>query len=97
MSSFLICLRVNSEELLSLSYFDPDPLFVHLLWKSLTSLKFVTEKKDKAQKENKSVMHCSSDLLVQDISSVYQIFADEVLGSGQFGVVYGGEASNVFW
>ncbi|KAJ8246785.1 hypothetical protein GJAV_G00255380 [Gymnothorax javanicus] len=25
-----------------------------------------------------------------DISSVYQIFADEVLGSGQFGVVYGG-------
>lgn len=33
-----------------------------------------------------------SDLLfVQDISSVYQIFADEVLGSGQFGVVYGGE------
>uniref|UniRef100_A0A667XQS4 protein kinase C n=1 Tax=Myripristis murdjan TaxID=586833 RepID=A0A667XQS4_9TELE len=26
----------------------------------------------------------------QDISSVYQIFTDEVLGSGQFGVVYGG-------
>uniref|UniRef100_A0A7N9ALC0 Serine/threonine-protein kinase n=1 Tax=Mastacembelus armatus TaxID=205130 RepID=A0A7N9ALC0_9TELE len=26
-----------------------------------------------------------------DISSVYQIFADEVLGSGQFGVVYGGK------
>ncbi|KAG7465249.1 hypothetical protein MATL_G00174380 [Megalops atlanticus] len=25
-----------------------------------------------------------------DISAVYQIFADEVLGSGQFGVVYGG-------
>uniref|UniRef100_A0A674C2H9 Serine/threonine-protein kinase n=1 Tax=Salmo trutta TaxID=8032 RepID=A0A674C2H9_SALTR len=25
-----------------------------------------------------------------DISSVYQIFADEVLGSGQFGIVYGG-------
>ncbi|XP_035267465.1 protein kinase D4 [Anguilla anguilla] len=25
-----------------------------------------------------------------DISTVYQIFADEVLGSGQFGVVYGG-------
>ncbi|XP_068601288.1 serine/threonine-protein kinase D2 [Brachionichthys hirsutus] len=26
-----------------------------------------------------------------DIGSVYQIFADEVLGSGQFGVVYGGK------
>uniref|UniRef100_A0A3B4AXY1 Uncharacterized protein n=1 Tax=Periophthalmus magnuspinnatus TaxID=409849 RepID=A0A3B4AXY1_9GOBI len=26
-----------------------------------------------------------------DISSVYQIFTDEVLGSGQFGVVYGGK------
>lgn len=29
--------------------------------------------------------------LTQDISSVYQIFADEVLGSGQFGIVYGGK------
>lgn len=28
--------------------------------------------------------------LLQDIGTVYQIFADEVLGSGQFGVVYGG-------
>uniref|UniRef100_A0AAR2J539 Serine/threonine-protein kinase n=1 Tax=Pygocentrus nattereri TaxID=42514 RepID=A0AAR2J539_PYGNA len=27
----------------------------------------------------------------KDISSVYQIFADEVLGSGQFGIVYGGK------
>lgn len=27
----------------------------------------------------------------QDINSIYQIFPDEVLGSGQFGVVYGGE------
>lgn len=27
----------------------------------------------------------------QDINSVYQIFPDEVLGSGQFGIVYGGE------
>ncbi len=26
----------------------------------------------------------------QDISELYQIFSDEVLGSGQFGVVYGG-------
>lgn len=29
--------------------------------------------------------------LFQDIGTVYQIFADEVLGSGQFGVVYGGK------
>ncbi|XP_045078326.1 serine/threonine-protein kinase D3 [Coregonus clupeaformis] len=27
---------------------------------------------------------------IPDVSSVYQIFTDEVLGSGQFGVVYGG-------
>lgn len=29
-------------------------------------------------------------IFVQDIASVYQIFSDEVLGSGQFGIVYGG-------
>lgn len=28
---------------------------------------------------------------LQDIATVYQIFPDEVLGSGQFGVVYGGK------
>uniref|UniRef100_A0A6Q2X4J6 Serine/threonine-protein kinase n=1 Tax=Esox lucius TaxID=8010 RepID=A0A6Q2X4J6_ESOLU len=28
---------------------------------------------------------------VDDISTVYQIFSDEVLGSGQFGIVYGGK------
>uniref|UniRef100_A0A8C5HZG0 Serine/threonine-protein kinase n=1 Tax=Gouania willdenowi TaxID=441366 RepID=A0A8C5HZG0_GOUWI len=28
---------------------------------------------------------------LQDINSVYQIFPDEVLGSGQFGIVYGGK------
>lgn len=27
---------------------------------------------------------------VTDISQMYQIFADDVLGSGQFGIVYGG-------
>uniref|UniRef100_A0A8C4WZF9 protein kinase C n=1 Tax=Eptatretus burgeri TaxID=7764 RepID=A0A8C4WZF9_EPTBU len=32
-----------------------------------------------------------------DISSMYQIFPDEVLGSGQFGVVYGGEYLWVDW
>ena len=26
----------------------------------------------------------------RDISQLYQIFPDEVLGSGQFGIVYGG-------
>ena len=34
-------------------------------------------------------------LVLQDISSVYQIFADEVLGSGQFGIVYGGEEESI--
>jgi len=28
--------------------------------------------------------------LITDISQLYQIFPDEVLGSGQFGIVYGG-------
>jgi hypothetical protein len=28
---------------------------------------------------------------ISDMSQLYQIFADEVLGSGQFGIVYGGE------
>lgn len=37
---------------------------------------------------------CTHDPAVstsQDIATVYQIFPDEVLGSGQFGVVYGGK------
>ncbi|XP_024912515.1 serine/threonine-protein kinase D3 isoform X3 [Cynoglossus semilaevis] len=37
-----------------------------------------------------SVSNCQIQEKV-DISSVYQIFADDVLGSGQFGVVYGGK------
>uniref|UniRef100_A0A3B1IU25 Protein kinase D3 n=1 Tax=Astyanax mexicanus TaxID=7994 RepID=A0A3B1IU25_ASTMX len=42
------------------------------------------------------LLHCSGFTLCDekftvDISSVYQIFADEVLGSGQFGIVYGGK------
>lgn len=32
-----------------------------------------------------------SFLVLQDVSSVYQIFTDEVLGSGQFGIVYAGK------
>jgi protein kinase D len=28
---------------------------------------------------------------VSDMSQLYEIFPDEVLGSGQFGIVYGGE------
>uniref|UniRef100_A0A673CH35 protein kinase C n=1 Tax=Sphaeramia orbicularis TaxID=375764 RepID=A0A673CH35_9TELE len=30
-------------------------------------------------------------VVLQDINSIYQIFPDEVLGSGQFGIVYGGK------
>ncbi|CAL4068281.1 unnamed protein product, partial [Meganyctiphanes norvegica] len=30
------------------------------------------------------------EAICNDISQIYQIFADEVLGSGQFGIVYGG-------
>uniref|UniRef100_A0A8C8K120 protein kinase C n=1 Tax=Oncorhynchus tshawytscha TaxID=74940 RepID=A0A8C8K120_ONCTS len=37
-----------------------------------------------------SVSNCQIQENV-DISSVYQIFPDEVLGSGQFGIVYGGK------
>ncbi|XP_037947137.1 serine/threonine-protein kinase D3 [Teleopsis dalmanni] len=33
---------------------------------------------------------CESEENVQDMGQLYQIFPDEVLGSGQFGVVYGG-------
>lgn len=33
--------------------------------------------------------------VLQDISSIYQIFTDEVLGSGQFGVVYKGAFMSV--
>ena len=29
----------------------------------------------------------------QDISEVYQVFSDEILGSGQFGTVYSGKSS----
>ena len=32
----------------------------------------------------------SEYIFLQDISQVYQVFSDEILGSGQFGVVYGG-------
>ena len=33
--------------------------------------------------------------VLQDIASVYQIFTDEVLGSGQFGVVYKGASTAI--
>lgn len=33
---------------------------------------------------------------VTDMSQLYQIFPDEVLGSGQFGIVYGGMSLNLF-
>ena len=38
------------------------------------------EEKEKEKEEGKET----------DISQAYQIFPDEVLGSGQFGIVYGG-------
>lgn len=39
-----------------------------------------------------SLLSCFSlGLYPKDISTVYQIFPDEVLGSGQFGIVYGGK------
>uniref|UniRef100_G1NFM5 protein kinase C n=1 Tax=Meleagris gallopavo TaxID=9103 RepID=G1NFM5_MELGA len=43
-----------------------------------------------------SVSNCQVQENV-DISSVYQIFADEVLGSGQFGIVYGGKRYHCPW
>ncbi|KAJ8389391.1 hypothetical protein AAFF_G00120990 [Aldrovandia affinis] len=45
------------------------------------------------QKELSISISVSNSLVKEnvDISSVYQIFADEVLGSGQFGIVYGGK------
>lgn len=33
---------------------------------------------------------CESEDQITDMSQIYQIYPDEVLGSGQFGVVYGG-------
>ena len=40
-----------------------------------------------ASKSGDGQGHVKSDA---DISQLYQIFPDEVLGSGQFGIVYGG-------
>ncbi|XP_033933190.1 serine/threonine-protein kinase D3-like, partial [Pseudochaenichthys georgianus] len=56
----------------------------------------VTPKASAQGKEHKevSISISVSNSQIQenvDISSVYQIFADEVLGSGQFGIVYGGK------
>lgn len=41
----------------------------------------------KEEKEKKKVPEEGKET---DISQAYQIFPDEVLGSGQFGIVYGG-------
>jgi hypothetical protein len=42
--------------------------------------------------EAKAVTHAMSaaESKEKDISKLFQIFPDEVLGSGQFGIVYGG-------
>ena len=45
-----------------------------------TASKTVTEKEAEKEKEGRET----------EISKAYQIFPDEVLGSGQFGIVYGG-------
>lgn len=37
-----------------------------------------------------SVIETNQQQNVTDMSQLYQIFPDEVLGSGQFGIVYGG-------
>eukprot|EP00061_Rhincodon_typus_P016210 g44301.t1 len=53
---------------------------------------FSDHKKPQSQHSNCDKINCQhSYSLKLDISSVYQIFADEVLGSGQFGIVYGGK------
>ena len=33
-------------------------------------------------------------IFLKDISQLYQVFPDEILGSGQFGIVYGGKQLN---
>ncbi len=43
-----------------------------------------------AKAEAKEAASAESDMATKDISQLYQIFPDEVLGSGQFGIVYGG-------
>uniref|UniRef100_A0A8C5A1B3 Serine/threonine-protein kinase n=1 Tax=Gadus morhua TaxID=8049 RepID=A0A8C5A1B3_GADMO len=45
----------------------------------------------KHEQLNHEIMCVRVCVCLQDISSVYQIFPDEVLGSGQFGIVYGGK------
>ena len=49
-----------------------------------TSTVTVTPAKDDKEKEKEKEGNET------DISQAYQIFPDEVLGSGQFGIVYGG-------
>ncbi|XP_059097444.1 serine/threonine-protein kinase D1-like isoform X2 [Tigriopus californicus] len=41
-------------------------------------------------KVNRSVPKNIAELEEKDIGQLYQIFSDEILGSGQFGIVYGG-------
>ncbi|XP_072887349.1 serine/threonine-protein kinase D3-like [Hemitrygon akajei] len=46
---------------------------------------------DSGQQTQESTEQSVANSSSQDISAVYQIFPDEVLGSGQFGIVYGGK------
>lgn len=53
----------------------------------------VTPQNQQAHSSSKPAMDMNSEkeeLACTDISLLYQIFPDEVLGSGQFGIVYGG-------
>ena len=66
-------------------------IFIWCGWFFLYSLLYsflyflFTEKKD--EREDR----------ITDISQLYQIFPDEVLGSGQFGIVYGGKSVSSYY
>lgn len=44
---------------------------------------------------SRSVIESTNESQITDMSLLYQIFPDEILGSGQFGIVYGGMVSNL--
>uniref|UniRef100_A0AAZ3S8D6 protein kinase C n=1 Tax=Oncorhynchus tshawytscha TaxID=74940 RepID=A0AAZ3S8D6_ONCTS len=59
------------------------------LMRVVQSMRQTTRRSSTSIKEGWVVHYSNKDTL--DIGMVYQIFADEILGSGQFGVVYGGK------
>uniref|UniRef100_A0A3B3ZUW6 Serine/threonine-protein kinase n=1 Tax=Periophthalmus magnuspinnatus TaxID=409849 RepID=A0A3B3ZUW6_9GOBI len=64
---------------------------------STTNIKYMSQGRRDSERQSKTEVSISisvSNCQIQenvDINSVYQIFPDEVLGSGQFGIVYGGK------